>query len=87
MQPTSSLNPNDGQSAAKSTAEVDPLALLTEQLNQMDTKQADQDLKLTQLDAKLTVSATIAYLLMHRPRCPNMVASAATRGHGSSDEW
>ena len=45
----------DGQSATKLTAEVDPLAVLTEQLNQMDTKQADQDLKLTELDAKLTV--------------------------------
>jgi hypothetical protein len=29
---------------------------MTEQINQLDSKQSDQDLKLTQLDAKLSVS-------------------------------
>ncbi len=54
-------NHTDGQSATKLTVEVDPLAILTEQLSQMDTKQTEHDLKLTQLDAKLTVSVCILY--------------------------
>eukprot|EP01046_Picozoa_sp_COSAG06_P044691 COSAG06_NODE_6065_length_3128_cov_3076.287554_1_plen_67_part_00 len=38
------------------TLQNDPLGIMTEQINQLDSKQSDQDLKLTQLDAKLSVS-------------------------------
>lgn len=88
---------NYGQSATKSTAEVDSFSLMTEQLNQMDTKQAEQDLKLIQLDTKLTVSATCAISRTGGPRGANAhlilhqyvgfacFGAVATRGHGAND--
>ena len=43
----------DGQTAAKSTPEQNPIAMLQEQLTQQDHKLAEQDLKLNSLDADM----------------------------------